>query len=171
MRVNIIPVKFLADAHLRAEYREILMAPHFYNKTLGSKNGIDRKKISKIYTLNKGHAYFFYNKMGYIKERHNLLEQEMIKRSFKTREEYSLKTHCIMPFDMNGYEVSYDDKLVNIERILDRIYTKIFIDGKPNFYKYHGENMSFDDWFLFYSYIIQSDDIIKIRKDIELKHS
>jgi deoxyribonuclease (pyrimidine dimer) len=61
-RINIIPVEELMDQHLIAEYREITMAPVILARTLSSKTGLDYKKISKSYTLNKGHVYFFYDK-------------------------------------------------------------------------------------------------------------
>ena len=61
-RINIIPVEELMDQHLIAEYREITMVPVSLARTLSSKTGLDYKKISKSYTLNKGHVYFFYDK-------------------------------------------------------------------------------------------------------------
>lgn len=66
MRINIIPVSLLTDAHLRAEYREILMVPHYFFKSLNSKSSIDWAKVSDSYTLNKGHAYMWYNKFIFI---------------------------------------------------------------------------------------------------------
>ena len=64
MRINVIDVKYLSDAHLRAENREILMSCHYYRKSAESGKGIQRNKIPEQYTLNQGHAMFFYNKMG-----------------------------------------------------------------------------------------------------------
>ena len=58
-RINIIPVSELYDQHLIAEYREITMVPAALNRTLKSKIGLDKNKISQQYTLNKGHVYFF----------------------------------------------------------------------------------------------------------------
>ncbi len=45
-RINIIPVKELYDQHLIAEYREITMVPAALNRTLRSKNGLEKSKIS-----------------------------------------------------------------------------------------------------------------------------
>ena len=55
-RINIVPVEELMDQHLIAEYREITMVPAALNRTLKSKKGLDRNKISKTYTLNTGHV-------------------------------------------------------------------------------------------------------------------
>ena len=51
-RINIIPVRELYDQHLIAEYREITMIPAALNRTLKSKNGLDKSRISDNYTLN-----------------------------------------------------------------------------------------------------------------------
>ena len=58
-RINVIPVDQLTDQHLVAEYREMLMVPASLKRSLGSKNGMDTKRIPKQYTLNTGHVYFF----------------------------------------------------------------------------------------------------------------
>ena len=82
-RINIIPVSELYDQHLIAEYREITMVPAALNRTLESKIGLDKNKISQQYTLNKGHVYFFYNKGEYLQIRYNEIIAEMKKRNFK----------------------------------------------------------------------------------------
>ena len=46
MRVNVIHPKYLADQHLVAEYREIKMGPKALSKSLYSKNGVDKNRIS-----------------------------------------------------------------------------------------------------------------------------
>ena len=141
MRINVIPVHMLADIHLRAEYREILMAPHFYRVSKGSKKGIQRHLIPNRYTLNKGHAMLWYNKMGYIQRRHEELEEEMNERGFKTREEYSLNFRDISEAEMNDYEPDVNDMAINISRILERISIK-----KTGFYKMRGSNPTYEEW-------------------------
>ena len=47
MRVNVIHPKYLADQHLVAEYREIKMGPKALSKSLYSKNGVNKNRISK----------------------------------------------------------------------------------------------------------------------------
>ena len=82
-RINIIPVEELHDQHLIAEYREITMVPAALNRTLKSKKGLDKTKISRNYTLNKGHVYFFYDKGEYLDKRYNQITQEMKRRGFQ----------------------------------------------------------------------------------------
>ena len=81
-RVNIIPVEELHDQHLIAEYRELTMVPAALNRTLKSKKGLDKTKIPKNYTLNKGHVYFFYNKGEYLDKRYYQIIKEMLNRGF-----------------------------------------------------------------------------------------
>ena len=81
-RINIIPVCELYDQHLVAEYREITMIPAALNRTLKSKAGIDKSKISSSYTLNTGHVYFFYDKGKYLDKRYSELITEMKRRGF-----------------------------------------------------------------------------------------
>ena len=68
-RINIVPASELYNQHLIAEYREITMVPAALNRTLKSKNGLDKSKIPKRYQLNKGHVYFFYDKGKYLDKR------------------------------------------------------------------------------------------------------
>lgn len=154
MRINVIDVVQLPDQHLRAEYREILMSCHYYRKSANSEKGIQRNKIPKQYTLNKGHAMFFYDKMGYVQKRHNLLEIEMIKRGFKVRKNYSLRLDWILPQDVNDYEITRDDIYTNMERVLLRISEMEFDKCMPDFYKLYGESMRYSTWCVFYQDIL-----------------
>jgi deoxyribonuclease (pyrimidine dimer) len=157
MRINVVPVDSLSDVHLRAEYREILMAPHYYLRSKKSKNGIDYKSIPDTYTLNKGHAKFFYNKFGYIARRHSELEQEMISRGYKIREENRLEPMLDkIPFVMmNDYKPTYADYVINIGRILTRI-KKMYNAGKGNFYKMRGQLRTYKDWEDHYDLVIRN---------------
>lgn len=156
MRINVVPVELLADAHLRAEYREILMAPHFYHKSTDTYRGIDRSRISKRYTLNKGHAYMWYNKMGYIMKRHFKLEKEMIKRGFKTRDvdHMTPKLLGVPHHDMGDFTPNKEDLKINIERILERMHQMTYDKKKPNFYKMNGKNVPIEEWIKTYNNLI-----------------
>ena len=48
-RINLVNPSELKDQHLIAEYREITMIPAALNRTLNSKIGLRREKISKKY--------------------------------------------------------------------------------------------------------------------------
>lgn len=174
MRINVIDPVHLSDVHLRAEYREILMSPHYFNVSAKSSKGINLNQIPPFYTLNKGHAYFWYDKYLYILQRHDLLEQEMIRRKFKIRD-----TNKIIPliesFVPNSYVKDWipdmESVYVNIERIIRRIYEMIYVKDKPNFYKYCGLDRDFDGWVNYYIRVLnlsthQVEDMIRlIRKD------
>ena len=81
-RINIVPPNELTDQHLIAEYREITMVPAALKRTLLSKGGLRKNKISTHYTLNTGHVYFFYNKGKYLHNRYDKLVREMRNRGF-----------------------------------------------------------------------------------------
>lgn len=174
MRINIIPVKFLTDTHLRAEYREILMAPHYYLKSKNSKKGIDINKIPKSYILNTGHAYFWYDKFKFIKQRHDELEHEMIERSFKIRDTNKMSILLdLVPMDEKVYEWSYEEILINIQRVLEKIFVKEFIENKPNFYRYKRKEKSFKNWCdIFIEELgISVEDINYIVLELEKQHN
>jgi len=80
MRINIISPRLLMNQHLIAEYREIKMLPKSLVRSIKSKKGFDKKRISKTYTLNEGHAYFFYNKLTFIENRFEDLLNENEKK-------------------------------------------------------------------------------------------
>ena len=146
MRINVIEADDLPDIFLRAEYREILMSCHYYKKSLNSKSGLNRSSIPQQYTLNKGHAKFFYDKMLFIQQRHDKLEQEMRIRGFKIRDSYDLKLDWIQEKDMNPYKVTEQDILLNLGRVLAKISLK-----EDGYYKLSKYPMSLDGWFVFYN--------------------
>lgn len=78
-RINCIPVEDLHVKHLVAEYRELprtfTLAKNFYERK-------DSSLIPKQYTLGTGHVKFFYDKLGYLAERHKQLVNEMLRRGY-----------------------------------------------------------------------------------------
>lgn len=81
-RINVVPVQELSRQHLIAEYREITRLPKNLNKSLNRDKPFNMDEIPKQYVLGKGHVKFFYNKMGYLKNRFEELVCEMIKRGY-----------------------------------------------------------------------------------------
>ena len=129
-RVNIIPVEELYDQHLIAEYRELTMVPAALNRTLKSKAGLDKTKIPKNYTLNKGHVYFFYDKGKYLDKRYNQITKEMKRRGFTP--DSSRK----FPKDIFIENNLYKDWTPNLEDLIiirERIKSKL--NQKPNWYR------------------------------------
>lgn len=149
MRINIIPPKILMDQHLVAEYREIKMLPKAFLRSFHSKHGIDNNRISDKYTLNKGHGFFFYNKIQYIIDRFELLKDEMIDRGFACNFTELPVLDKIPLHYKNNYTPSLEEQCVNIERILTRI------SEKSNWYKFRGIPIDYKTCLKMYSTYIQ----------------
>ena len=136
-RINVIPVNELTDQHLVAEYREMLMVPASLKRSLGSKNGMDAKRIPKQYTLNTGHVYFFYDKGKFLKDRYDSLVNEMKKRGMKPDPERTFPTKVFKDNNLyNSWKVTDRAVQINNERIIERI------NQKPDWYrrtKYKGK--------------------------------
>ena len=77
-RINAgFPVKKLTDKHLLAEHREIKRIPNTI------KSGKAKfENIPQNFTLGAGHVKFFYDKLGYLKERYLEIHRECILRGF-----------------------------------------------------------------------------------------
>ena len=138
MRVNVIHPKYLADQHLVAEYREIKMGPKALSKSLYSKNGVDKNRISKEYTLNTGHTYFFYDKNKFLKRRLKLVIEEMQFRGFQTNnvnlidESYDYHPSTFNAEWWGDWEVTDEAVTINMERIESRLAMK---EGWYKFWK------------------------------------
>tara|TARA_Y100000590_G_scaffold150191_1_gene172503 strand:- start:62 stop:469 length:408 start_codon:yes stop_codon:yes gene_type:complete len=129
-RINIIPVSELYDQHLIAEYREITMIPAALNRTLNSKSGIQKSKISNKYKLNKGHVYFFYDKGKYLDKRYKELIAEMRERGFKCDPDRKFPTDI---FKDNGLYNDWMPTLQDYKIIRSRISEKL--KKKPRWYR------------------------------------
>ena len=129
-RINIVPPSELTDQHLIAEYREITMVPAALKRTLLSKGGLRKNKISTHYTLNTGHVYFFYNKGKYLHRRYDELIREMRLRGFIA------DPNRVFPYEIFMDNELYEDWIPTIEDykiIRERIRQKIAM--KPEWYR------------------------------------
>lgn len=157
MRINIIPPKYLADQHLLAEYREIKMLPKALVRSLKSKNGVNFNKLPPQYTLNKGHGFFFYDKLSFIDKRFTELLMEMKNRGFETNFNtlYDIDyDYGLIPLDSSYAKIwspTICDYRVNIERILLRISQK---DG---WYKYYGKPMDYIEFEELYNKLLKGE--------------
>jgi deoxyribonuclease (pyrimidine dimer) len=127
VRINLINPKRLADQHLIAEYNEILMLLGHLRK-----HGI-KSEIPKNYVLGKGHINFFKNKLVYLKNRHELIKKEMLKRDFLANRSIDLSEFSESL--RNNWTPNSDDFKIIKKRI------KFKINKKPNYYRYFGEKM------------------------------
>lgn len=129
-RVNIVPPQDLMDQHLMAEFREIRHVGPSLQRTLKSKTGKHFKnKISKEYTLNKGHVTFFYDKGQYLFNRFTAIKEELIKRGFNINRETEFNLYLFPDDCLNDYIPVKKEIEINLERI------NLRISEKPNFYK------------------------------------
>lgn len=141
MRINCIDPKYLTDNHLIAEYREMKMITYYYVKSTQTKSGIDTSRISAKYTLNTGHAYMWFNKMGYVKRRFEDILTEMRVRGYATNFD-TLNFTDIPESAFGDYTVTQEDVKINLDRILLRI------SKQPLWYKFNGKTIM--DWNSFY---------------------
>lgn len=146
MRINCIPVSILADQHLRAEWLEMLLLPHYIERSLKSKKGIVLD-TSERFTLNKGHAWFFYNKIGYVLKRYEEIGAEMRARGYNTNPRLSFEHLNLPPEYFKDWAPTEEDQLINLERIEERI------SQKPNWYTYRSRKLG--DWGIFYKHYKQ----------------
>ena len=129
-RINLVEPSELTDQHLIAEYREIFMVGGSLKRTLVSKSGYQESRVSKRYTLNRGHVYFFYNKAKYLHSRYHELIDEMKRRGFQPDKSRVFPTKV---FKDNGLYNDWTPTIEDYKIIRERIQQKI--DMKPNWYR------------------------------------
>lgn len=128
-RVNLVPVEFLANQHLLAEWREIPriipLAEKYYLA------GKPCSKIPKTFRMGTGHVMFFYNKLDWIVDRHSLVTAELEKRCYKlsTYEQLNID-HISVVLKSSNWKHTKEDEKISAERIYSRLLEK------PKFYKH-----------------------------------
>lgn len=127
-RINLVNPVDLTDQHLIAEYREISRLPKFLKKSIASSKG--NLKIPSEYIFGTGHVTFFYDKLGFIKNRHDSLKIEGAKRGFNL-DAITISLEDIDAIYCNDFAPSAKD----ISRSKSRILEKLMM--KPSWYKYY----------------------------------
>lgn len=128
VRINLINPKYLTDQHLIAEYSEMLILMNYVKRYPEPKN------MPKQFTLGTGHMIFFKNKLKYIKNRHDTLRKEMIKRGFHPHVKINLSKY--RKDLLNNWKPDSKNKKIIKRRIIERI------KQKPEWYRYYGEHKS-----------------------------
>lgn len=134
-RINLLPPRELADQHLMAEYRELPMIMGSLKRSLKSPKGLP--KISTLYTLNKGHVGFFYNKGKFLHKRYLALIVELELRGYKLSGNRQIDFQVFV--DNNLYldwKPTKEEIATNKERIDQRI------SAKPLWYKHYGQPLN-----------------------------
>lgn len=122
-RINVVPVESLCRQHLIAEWRELPRAFALAHKASQAGKPWTNKQPN-AYTLGTGHVLFFYDKLGYLSDRHRALTQEMLARGYKPsiisclREEWQDK---IPKGYWKDYEPTQSAFGINTARILERM--------------------------------------------------
>jgi len=133
-RINCIPVTYLTDEHLKAEYREITRI----SKLARLVDGAD------TYKMGAGHVKFFYDKGLYLADRTQQLYQECLERGFNVTYK-AYKIHDSSDLN-NWWTPTPKDIICNLERLQEKV------KEKPAVYRYMGERLVdiFDDPNIFY---------------------
>jgi deoxyribonuclease (pyrimidine dimer) len=127
VRVNLLNPKKLMDQHLIAEYDEILMLIGYIKRY----PSLD--EIPTQYCLGKGHMKFFKDKLLYLKDRHELLKKEMLRRKFKPTKEINLIE--FKKQNLNNWTPNKYDKKIIKQRIILKLMKK------PKYYRYYGKHI------------------------------
>lgn len=129
-RINLISPQSLYDQHLLAEIKEINQLAGSFRKSLQSANGIQSERISKQFTLNTGHVYFFYDKGLYLHKRFDQLKREAIARGFNVSAEFNNEWTKNKRIDLYR---DWTPEKRDISLIEERIREKV--NMKPNWYR------------------------------------
>lgn len=128
-RVNIIPVEYLTNRHLVAEYTEIRHVPASLNRSSQSPK-FNTANFPKEFSLNKGHVSFFFNKGEYIDKRFYEIQKEMIARGFNLNPDKM--TLNIEPYHRLSLYNDWTPTQRDFDIIIERINTRI--NEKPHLY-------------------------------------
>jgi deoxyribonuclease (pyrimidine dimer) len=109
IKASELPTKLLV-----AERRELIRIPN-----LVKKGKFNPKNIPPHFKLGTGHVSWFYNKLGYLKERYEQLTAECIKRGIKATD-YSESFKDIDEQYMGKWDPSLSDRSILIARINER---------------------------------------------------
>lgn len=131
-RINVIPVQDLTDQHLMAEYRELPMVP-----ASARRSKPEGYKPTTVYTLNKGHVMFFYNKKKFLQNRWLELIEELYDRGFNIDPAARIvKWKDLDKFPQSDWQPDSNAISINLERIQERIAQK------PHWYRYKGQPLT-----------------------------
>lgn len=115
-RINIgVPPKTLTNQHLMAEHREMKRIPNVVGK-----GRYNLKNVPPQFTLGKGHVSFFYDKLGYLKERYLEVYNECRARGLNVQS-YLSSWDNVPSHLMNSYKPTQRDIDIVTERIKDRL--------------------------------------------------
>jgi len=129
-RINLVPPEELYDQHLVAEYREMPMIGKALQRSLRTRHHVlVKSEIPEVFTLNRGHVKFFYDKAEFLHCRYDALVSEMKQRGFSPDPMRTFNRHDF-PLEFWGdYNPTIADETISRERIRERVAQK------PNWYR------------------------------------
>lgn len=115
-RINVgVKPKELCRQHLLAEAREIKRVPNVV-----AKGKFNLKNQPKEFTLGTGHVKFFYDKLGYLKQRYEEIYVECVERGYNVT--YFGNAWDNVPISlMGGYTPTQRDRELVLARIEERL--------------------------------------------------
>ena len=137
-RINTINPSELTNEWLLAEYREL---PRIPNTIISGKAKVNLSKIPVSYRLGAGHVTFFYNKLKFLKDRHDAILVEMDKRGIKRNTDIVVDISTIPTELCNDWQPSFGDKVLNVSRLKERFVLR----KKPYHYTENGVKVVIDD--------------------------
>lgn len=142
-RINLVPVVELTDQHLFSEFREIKMVPYFLSVSL---EALERctshpqehllNKLPAVYTLNKGHVSFFYDKGLYLQQRYSDLTRELMRRGIAYNQNALLDKRNVFAALDQRFHKDYIPTPAALVIIRERIAQRIAL--QPAWYRYEG---------------------------------
>lgn len=133
-RVNSgINPKFLSDQHLIAESVEITIITGALRKD----GYVIKSQVPENYCLGKGHINFFKNKILYLKDRLEEVNQEMINRGFKPGTSINLLEFPCEKKLCKMWSPTFKDTCLVRQRIIERLNNPK--KAKEGFHRYYGK--------------------------------
>lgn len=120
-RINTVDVRLLSPKHLAGEKKEITRV--FTHVRKAQEKGLTPEQLNgpKHYVLGTGHVKFFYDKLEWVWNRYLALAGEMTRRGYNPT--ILPKESLMEGIDnhwWNDYTPTYEDKLVNMFRLVRR---------------------------------------------------
>lgn len=124
-RINVVPVQELHKKHLMGELHEITRVFGLVRKLKDRKinrfNFQEKVNPPKEYTLGSGHVKFFYDKLGFVYNRYQELQQEAIRRGINANNiERDSLFDGIDSFYGGDYTPTEDAIAINRQRLIER---------------------------------------------------
>lgn len=125
------------DQHVFAEWREIKMVPKALARSLRSRgeDGV-LAMIPALYTLNKGHVSFFYDKGKYLELRHAALTCELASRGYEFDAASVFDSSNVYSGLDSRFNQDYSPPAEALRIVRERIALRI--SERPGWYRYRG---------------------------------